>query len=462
MPPAASLPPPEVIEALGRVPDFWRDRGVIFVANLMAMFFGNEEETGLLRREIAGADTYGGRLLPLIGLLFGGQANRLVLERQPDPLLGEYFARELGLRLPEVDVLSHADYLALGRALETGGGWPCEAMIRSWADAPAAFMDGFVTDGIIAGLARCLGKLTIASAAGSRRGNNKLLLHQHLERAGLPVFETRLAAAPAEVADCLRHLAARGYDHAVVKSQIGASGIGLVKLPTTATGAAVPALFFHEGPCLVQGWLRPGSHGVTRVMSPSVQLFLTDARVMLYDLTEQLLSGDSVHQGNESPPGYLAEFPGLERELLDQAAVAGVWLHQQGYRGTASVDFLVVALSGGGFRVHACEINARVTGATYPAVLARHHLPSGAWLMRNLRLSAPLPSGVILDCLRRHGGLFRPGDEEGILPVNFNLAQDGLVTKGQFLFLGQDAGACRRLLNRAGGGLPLAWEFVRD
>ncbi len=214
---------------------------------------------------------------------------------------------------------------------------------------------------------------------------------------------------------------------------------------------------------MVQGWMSQARHGVIGIHSPSVQMFLNQESVYLYDLTEQILSDDSIHQGNESPPRYLDAFPGLMDELYRQAEVAGRWLHEQGYRGTASVDFLVTQFDQpGAYRVYGCEINARVTGATYPSVLARHYRPGCGWLMRNLKLIEPISGGAILQHLEVANHLFHPHKDRGILPISFNLASDGLVEKGQFLCLGKTSADCQRLLQRAEEDLPIDWEYVRD
>ena len=111
------------------------------------------------------------------------------------------------------------------------------------------------------------------------------------------------------------------------------------------------------------------------------------------------------------------------------------WLHSTGYRGPASIDFHV-ALRGESVEVRACEVNARVTGATYPSLLARHFQKRGAWLMRNLALPDAMAAGDLLDLLGRAAHLFSPGDASGCVPVNFNIDAEGRVVKGQFLFLG--------------------------
>jgi hypothetical protein len=113
-------------------------------------------------------------------------------------------------------------------------------------------------------------------------------------------------------------------------------------------------------------------------------------------------------------------------------------------------------------RVWVCELNARVTGATYPSVLARHYLPEGAWLMRNLKFARPESGAHILQLLEKRGDLFHEGRTTGILPINLNTTSDGQVEKGQFLCLGATTAECHDQLLRAKKDLPLDWSYVRD
>ena len=212
-----------------------------------------------------------------------------------------------------------------------------------------------------------------------------------------------------------------------------------------------------------QGWLAPGVKGVTKMLSPSVQLFLNEDAVFMYDMTEQILSQDSVHEGNVSPPPYLGEFPGLREEMLRQAGEAGQWLHAQGYRGTASADLLLVEREGKSMpEAYICEINARVTGATYPSVLARHFTPNGAWLLRNIRLKEPASGERLLAKFRDPHHLYLPGRHVGVLPINFNFGADGLIHKGQFLCLAPTPQHCHELLELAKMNLRMEWKYERD
>ena len=184
-----------------------------------------------------------------------------------------------------------------------------------------------------------------------------------------------------------------------------------------------------------------------------MQLFLNDETVILYDLTDQILTTASVHQGNVSPPPWLTSSDSNRTEILRQASLVGEWLHRRDYRGTASVDFHVT------FRrkqveIRVCEVNARVTGATYPALLAHHFTPGGAWLMRNIRFDPPVSSSSILRSLRQSGLLFATGETSGVIPINFNNLSDGSIAKGQFLCLAPSLDETAELLSRAQSHLP--------
>ncbi len=452
--------------APGRLPSFW-DRSVVFFANLMALFYGNRGATEELAAKVGGIATYGGRLCPLLNLLFKGQSNLLVLQSRPDESLLGYFSDQLGLGLPEIVILHQSRFEdlsgcirnAMEEARDGPGDDPAVARI---AAHPASWIDGFVTDAVLMAAAEVLGKRTVISPEISRRGNNKLLLHRFLQQQGFPVFETETVRRADDIPAAAAALYKKGYRQVVVKAQVGASGIGMRKLDASNPSLeGVRQHMFYEGPCLVQGWLDDDVSGVRRVGSPSVQMFLDETTVYLYDVTEQILSVESIHEGNSAPPPYWKTMADVEPQMRDQAAAAGRWLHDGGYRGTASADFLVLKRHGR-IEVRLCEVNARVTGATYPSVLAHHFCPGGAWLMRNLRLDPPIAGGELLDTLQRTAHLFLRDSHGGVLPINFNADRAGLVRKGQFLCLGRDDQECLDYLMHSADVLPVTWSYDRD
>jgi len=445
----------------GQLPTFW-DRDVIFFANLLSIFYDNHGELERLKQHVMGVETYGGRLVPIINLIFKGDNNLLVLEKPPDQTLVRYFQDDLGLSLPNIVILSHSVYDSLITQVNELLHDEINQTVTTIHQHDAAWIDGFVSDNVLMNIAKALNKPTISSLEGSKRGNNKLLLHNHLSEKGFPVFDTIPAESPDDVHACISTLHNQGYKKAVVKAQIGASGIGMTSFPTSSHNAnSIPEHFFFEGPCMVQGWLDETVTNVRHLGSPSIQMFLNDNTVSLYDITEQILNADNVHEGNLSPPSYFCKEDLVYEELFRQAGSAGSWLHDQGYRGTASVDFLIVDHHGN-IEVRVCEINARITGATYPSIIARHFLPHDAWLMRNVRFARPPRDTSLLKMLDQAGYLYHPDMQEGVLPINFNLDENGSVQKGQFLCLGKIMDDCLNMLEQIESILPLRWYYDRD
>lgn len=456
---------PKVVSKPGELPPFWPHR-VVFFANLRALFYGNAEETQELCEIVGNVESYGGRLLPVLNLLFRGTDNALILEREPDLALHRYFADALGLSLPNHQVLDHHDYLKIARAFEAGQIEKVDELLPDIADWPDRVIDGYVTDPTLIAIAGRHELRTICTLEGSWRGNNKLLLHQFLESEGHPVFDTTIVERHSEIAPALEQFRKNGYKRAVIKAQIGASGIGLHRLDLPASNetlVALPGMLFYEGPCMVQGWLEPGINGVVGVRSPSVQMFVGDESVHLYDITEQILSRESVHEGNEAIPEFLADHPELQEDLLQIAGAAARWLHGEGYRGLGSADFVVIYNADGCPRKPIlCEVNARVTGATYPSVLARHLTEGGSWLMRNVRFQRPPASGELLRTLRHQSLLFHRGDTRGAIPINFNPDENQNVAKAQFLGVAPTLAECREIMDSLHDQLPLRVDYDRD
>jgi hypothetical protein len=453
--------PPDVKIMPGKLPPFW-DRSVIFFCNIHSIFYDNKEETSELLQQIAGAQSYGGRVISILNLLFRGGPNKVLVETAPEPSLLDYLSGDLCLSLPAFDVLDYRGYRELVGKLQASDGGAIDPTVAALRSQPASWLDGFVTDAVLVEVAAKLNKRTISTLAGSKNGNNKYLLYRHQVEQKLPSFDTLMASSAGELPACLDSLRDLGYAKAVVKAQIGASGYGMVKVETKEPRLeSVPDYLFFEGPCMVQGWLDDETPGVERIGSPSVQMFLDDESVSLYDWTEQVLSRESVHEGNLSPPPYISEHPELEEDLFQQAGIAGQWLHAQGYRGTGSTDFLVLGREGK-TKTIICEINARVTGATYPAVLARHFMPGGCWSMRNIQFRGALDGSRLLTLMDRAAVLYRPGKDKGILPFNFNTDAEGKIIKGQFLSLGENHEECAELLVQAWAELPVEWGYDRD
>jgi len=443
--------------SIDKLPPFW-DRSAVFVANIQSLFFGNQDETERLRSEVGSLESYGGRLIPILDLLFTRKNNLLVLEKEPDHILTGYF-RGLGLTIPKTRVLPDHFYTDFPNHPDP----EITSFLEDTRNSGAEWLSGYVIDNGLNQLAKLTEKKLIGSMTGCQRGNNKFLLHQFLVSSNLPTFDCFEARGFKQVSEALGSLLKKGYRYAVVKAQIGASGIGMHKIDLTAPFSPefIPEYLFYEGPALVQGWLDESVPSVKVIASPSIQLFVDTEVCWLYDLTEQILSKESIHEGNIAPPPCFEKFPKIKDLMIHQAYQVGIWLGKQGYAGTASIDFHAITRKDQ-IEVRVCEINARVTGATYPAVLAKRLAPQHRWLMRNVRFSSPLEGAKIVEMLKKEGILFLKDHAEGVLPFNFNMRENGRTVKGQFLFLGEENSQINGLIKKLEGIFASHGAYDRD
>ncbi len=439
---------------LGELPPLWR-HSALFFGDLYAIFYGEPEKTRQLQESVAGFFGYGGRLIPIMDLLYGGGNNVLILHEHADTAGLDYFRERLGLSLPTMELLDHNEYDSFHEAL--GARQELFEFLRAH---PARCIDGYVTDPYLERIARRLEKPVVNSYQESKNANDKIALNHFLGQAGLPVFHGG-EVAPDDLDECLAGLAKEGYTKAVVRSSLGASGFGMATVELDGSPVDLPYHLQAEKCLLVQGWIKPGVLGITHVTSPSVQFFIDDKRATLFDLTGQLLKDASIHEGNVAPPVDLPGDAGVQEEILAQSREVAAWVAATGYRGTGSIDYLVYEQNGT-VEVNVCEVNARVTGATYPSFLARHFLPGQAWLMRNFRFDSHMTCEEIINALDQAGSLYLPGKSDGVLPINFIRDNQGRVVKCQLLFLNATPEACINMIKPTLSALPMPGRHDRD
>lgn len=443
----------------GIMPELW-SFPTIYIANVDCIFYGDPEKTQHLKNNVAGFSGYGSRLVPILGLLYGSGPNVLILQAKPDQSLVEYFGNILGLTMPQMVLLGEYGCGTLDMNFEKNS-----ALMELLASHPARVMDGFVTDLQMETLAATLGKSLVNTHAASRKANDKILLHRFLARAGFPLLDGGEVKPGAPLAECLAGLKRQGYGRAVIRSALGASGFGMfVADLSDDRHEDVPAFMSGTEPVLAQGWLEEGKLGVQGLISPSVQFFCRDDRsVTIFDVTEQLLSQSSVHEGNISPsPAFkMAEGNWIYDELIRQAVDVARWVSSTGYRGTGSIDFLVYRQAGE-LQVRVSEVNARVTGATYPSLLARHFLPGKAWLMRNFSFGSCLSVRELINIMEARNLLFERGSSSGVLPINFITGDGGWAIKAQLLFLAGKPDECLKMIGKFVDAMPPGCVYDRD
>lgn len=438
------------------LPDLW-DQSAVFFANLECIFFGDPEKTREIVDNVTGFHGYGSRLIPILGLLFRGNENLLLLQELPEKATVEYFSQGLGLQIPDIHLVDIPYQCGPGRIRFN------EEVKERITASKARFLDGYVTDPYLEEVAQELGKELINTYKACRDANDKVLLNSFLKNAGLPVFDGGETVIGKDYEARLQELKKMGYGRAAVRASLGASGFGMFIADLEELNPAKhPIHLFPEGKVLVQGWIEDGRLGASEIFSPSVQFFCgNNGEVVLFDVTDQLLSKSSIHEGNLSPPINIDPASQVYEEMLQQAGRVATWISSTGYKGTGSVDFLVFKKNGKPM-VHVCEVNARVTGATYPSLVALRFNPAGAWLMRNMLFGPCMDGPGFMGYLNKKGILFFPGAKEGIVPLNIIEDKDGMVSKCQLLFLGESQQHCLKMIEEFPSLLPAECKYGYD
>ena len=122
------------------------DRNVIFFSNIHSIFYDNIEGSRQLIEEITGAATYGSRVLSILDLLYRRRPNLILLERKPSKSLTKYLSAELGLTLPDYQILDYRGYQKIASA-DGGKSRPKNhPAIEKLRLHSAPWVDGFVSD----------------------------------------------------------------------------------------------------------------------------------------------------------------------------------------------------------------------------------------------------------------------------------------------------------------------------
>ncbi len=446
---------------IGQMPVLW-PHPAIYIANIDCIFYGDKEKTTHLQQNVTGFQGYGARLTPILNLLYGGSSNNLLLlNDSPDPAALEYFEKVLGLVMPETIVLGRYGCSTLPMNIPEN-----PEIMSIIKNHPAGLIDGYVTDIQLEKLAIKLKKELTNSHEASRWANNKILLHRFIVKSELPTFDGSEVQPGEDLLKCLGNLRKLGYSQAAIRSSLGASGFGMFIADLEQLDKIqFPHFLFTDKTVLAQGWIKEGRKEIEKILSPSVQFFCDkDHKVTIFDITEQLLSRSFVHEGNISPPMNFSPYPGgkVYDELIRQSVQVAKWVASTGYKGTGSIDFLVFNMAGQ-LQVYVCEVNARVTGATYPSLLARHFMPGKAWLMRNFSFNSAMSVQNLIQKLDKNSRLFKPGRNYGILPINFIINDKKLVSKAQILFLADRPEFCMEMMmNFPQLMMPVRCVYDRD
>jgi len=254
----------DIVSDHRRMPPLHRG-GALYLGNLYAIFYGDGSRTRELMGRVSGFFGYGGRLLPIVDLLYPQGPNLLLLEQIPDPPLLDLLGGHLALSLPRFEVIEPEQASTFEQGLASRPDLLPQAGIQ-----PGFWIDGFVADAELERLGHHFGLRPATTCIASRHANDKSRLRLFLESQGLPRFDGGLVHNLEDVARMGIQLRGMGYRRAALRAAIGASGFGF--WPVDLEGGDPlpdPPHLFEHGPAQLEGRLAPGSTASMRSPPPA-------------------------------------------------------------------------------------------------------------------------------------------------------------------------------------------------
>lgn len=202
-------------------------------------------------------------------------------------------------------------------------------------------------------LARTIGAITDINSDISRWANDKAKLKQYLERNNLPTISGTYTSESEVIKNYFNK-----EEEYFFKSPQGVSGYGFWSNKKNSLDEILQ--WIGEDEIIIE-------QVIAKESSPSIQFCIygeKDARkACIFGFTDQILEGGQYYLGNQSPSRYHGN-AFIEKEIIRQSEAIMEYLMSIEYVGFGWIDFIVTPEHA----IYATEVNARFTGATYPAI----------------------------------------------------------------------------------------------
>ncbi len=210
----------------------------------------------------------------------------------------------------------------------------------------------FSIDARVEKLAKEIGAECIVSSEISEKANNKLLLKQYLIETWLPTVEGIFTNNKDIITQYFHK-----KEHYFFKSPQGVSGYGFWSNQKNTLDEILHGYNWKE--LIIEQVIEKES-------SPSIQfcIYWAEKKAIIFGFTDQILEGGQHYLGNKSPSIYFSTDKEITEECLRQSESIIQYIIQTWYVGFWGIDFMISTDK----KVYATEVNARFTGATYPAM----------------------------------------------------------------------------------------------
>lgn len=202
-------------------------------------------------------------------------------------------------------------------------------------------------------LAHTIGAITDINSDISRWANDKAKLKQYLEKNHLPTINGTYTVD----SEIIKNYFNKEEEY-FFKSPQGVSGYGFWSNKKNSLDEILQ--WIGEDEIIIE-------QVIIKESSPSIQFCIygeKDVRkACIFGFTDQILEGGQYYLGNQSPSIYHGN-SFIEKEIIRQSEAIMEYLMNIGYVGFGWIDFIVTPEH----TIYATEVNARFTGATYPAI----------------------------------------------------------------------------------------------
>ncbi|MBW7954731.1 ATP-grasp domain-containing protein [Candidatus Gracilibacteria bacterium] len=256
----------------------------------------------------------------------------------------------------------------------------------------------FFVDENMEKLSNILGIPLLVSKEIFEKANNKLMLKEFLISNNLPTL-------PGEITGDLEIILSyfNSKKRYLFKDPLGVSGYGFWDNKVNTIDELKTN--FKNKKLIIEEFIE-------KIGSPSVQFFINkeNNKSIIFGITDQILEDGKVYLGNTSPSIYLNGSVG--DELIKQSKEIIKYISSLGYVGFGGIDFIIDNKK----NIFATEVNARFTGATYPALtsLKLYNSLLKSWEFYNHELS----NIKIIDFLEKK--CIKNKNQTGIFPLSIS------------------------------------------
>ena len=358
---------------------------------------------------------YDKRILPLLE-----ENDFTIFGEKIDPFLRDYY-KNLGLaKIKPANIFytdSYLNYPSLTKAVLAD-----KNLIQRLKKEKFYFLMPYIESYDAGKLAGEIGAFLFRSSEFTDWINNKSNYREILKELKLPIipgYQTNLEKAEGH----FNELKNQGFKKVVLKKERSISGFSVFVIEKEGDfSQCLKDNFSEQKSFVLEGFIEDVKY------SPNFQYFITENNVEFIVATDQLLEKDGVSYSGNLYPSFLIKKPAIWKTINEMSEKICDYLQRKRCFGLAGIDYIVT----GQGKVYSTEVNARLNGSTFPALIAEKLFGEGVnihWLFKTFHFK----STSFENLFNKFKYFIKKRGEIGILPVGVDLLES--MSEGQFMII---------------------------